>query len=210
MNRFARRVLSNGPLQVSNVGGTRQFAKGSRRKEQTLSRNALKSIVLPIVLVCLAGALPALFMMRRAGPDLFDLTPIASRVDGYMLVAWYDLERSHRALKAGGPSAGTPTRVLGYMMEGDQPIRDGKEVDRFVLLPDAGSAVHPAHRFGDQMIDVHLKPGTSIAFKGSSLVWVSGTWRVLAGNPAGDRPLYQLWDARVEKADQTEIAKYFR
>jgi len=48
MNRFARRVLSNGPLQVSNVGGTRQFAKG------------------------------------------------------YMLVAWYDLERSHGALKAGG------------------------------------------------------------------------------------------------------------
>ena len=101
MNRFARRVLSNGPLQVSNVGGTRQFAKGSRRREQTLSRNALKSIVLPIVLVCLAGALPALFMMRRAGPDLFDLTPTASRVDGYMLVAWYDLKRTHGALKAG-------------------------------------------------------------------------------------------------------------
>ena len=149
-------------------------------------------------------------MMRRAGPDLFDLTPTVSRVDGYMLVAWYDLERSHGTLKAGAPSAETPTRVLGYMMEGDQPIRDGKEVNRFVLLPDAGSAAHPAHRFGDQMIDVQLKAGTSIAFKGSSLVWVSGAWRLLAGNPAGDRPLYQLSDAQVEKADETEIPKYFR
>ena len=95
-------------------------------------------------------------------------------------------------------------------MDGDQPVREGTRVNRFVLLPDAGSAVHPAHRFGDQMIDVQLRPGSSIVFKGSSLVWASGTWKVLAGNPAGDRPLYQLQDADVENADKADIPKYFR
>ena len=161
-------------------------------------------------MVCLACAFPALFMMRRAGPDLFDFTPKSPRLDGYTLVAWCDLERGHGALKEGGPSAGSPTRVLGYMMDGDKPVRDGTHVNRFVLLPDAGSAVHPAHRFGDQMIDVQLRPGSSIVFKGSSLVWASGTWKVLSGNPAGDRPLYQLQDADVENADKADIPKYFR
>jgi len=197
-------------LQVSNAGGSRQFPKRRRRKEQALSRNALKSIVLPLIMVCLACAFPALFMMRRAGPDLFDFTPKSPRLDGYTLVAWCDLERGHGALKEGGPSAGSPTRVLGYMMDGDKPVRDGTHVNRFVLLPDAGSAVHPAHRFGDQMIDVQLRPGSSIVFKGSSLVWAFGTWKVLSGNPAGDRPLYQLQDAEVENADKTDIPKYFR
>ena len=192
------------------MSGTARFSTTKRQREGTLSRRALKTLVLPLGVICLASAVPALFMMRRTGPDLFDFTPRSPRVDGYTLVAWHDLERSHGALKEGGPSASSPTRVLGYMMDVDRPIQNGNVVDRFVMLPDAGSAAHPAHRFGDQMIDVRLRIGTSVLFKDGGLVWVWGTWKVLAGNPTGDKPLYQLEDARVELADKAEIGKYFR
>lgn len=188
---------------------TRRFSKRRNQREQALTRSALKNLVLPLIALCLAAAFPALFM-RRVGPDLFDLTPIAPRIDGYTLVAWHDMERAHGALKAGASSPGSPTRVLGYMMDGEKPIRDGAEVNRFTLLPDAGSVVHPAHRFGDQMIDVQLKTGATILFKEGRLVWVWGIWKVLAGNPTGDRPLYELQDSHVENADKAEIGKYFR
>jgi hypothetical protein len=96
------------------------------------------------------------------------------------------------------------------MMDGDHPVQDGDSVDRFVLLPDAGSAVHPAHRFGDQMIGVQLRTGTAILFKEGSLVWVWGTWKAIAGDSAGDKPLYQLQEALAKNVDTQEIFKYFR
>jgi hypothetical protein len=123
---------------------------------------------------------------------------------------WHDLERGRRALKAGGLSAGTSARVLGYMMDGAQPMRDGQPAGSFVLLPDPGSGAHPAHRFGDQMIEVHLAAGETVRFAEGRLVWVWGTWRVMRGAPGGQIPLYRLDDARMESADRTDIPKYFR
>lgn len=189
--------------------GTVHLSTRRSQREKALSRRALKTLTLPLGILCLAAAFPALFLMGRAGPDLFDCTPRSPRVEGYILVAWYDLERGAGPQKDRGPSAGSPTRVLGYMMDGDQPTSDGQKVNRFVLLPDAGTAVHPAHRLGDQMIDVQLDAGTSVVFKERSLAWAWGTWGVLAGNPSGDRPLYRLQNARVEKAEKAEIEKYF-
>jgi hypothetical protein len=78
------------------------------------------------------------------------------------------------------------------------------------LLPDAGNAVHPAHRFGDQMIDVRLQAGGTVRFSEGSLVWVWGTWRPLSGNPNRDKPLYEVEDARMEPAAKADIPKYFR
>ena len=95
-------------------------------------------------------------------------------------------------------------------MEVDRPIHDGEAVSHFVLLPDAGNAVHSAHRFGDQMIDVRLRAGEAVPFSGRSLVWVWGTWRTWPGDPGGPRPLYGLADARTEPADTSDIVKYFR
>jgi hypothetical protein len=161
-------------------------------------------------LICLPAIIPGLLLLRTAGPDLFDLTPRAQRVDDYVLIAWHDLERRQQALKEGEPSAGTPACALGYMTEGDRPIRDGQLVQRFVLLPDAGNAVHPAHRFGDQMIEVRLKPGDTVRFAERTLVWVWGRWKVLAGDPNRDKPLYELEEARVESASKADIGKYFR
>jgi hypothetical protein len=78
------------------------------------------------------------------------------------------------------------------------------------LLPDAGNAWHPAHRFGDQMIEVRLKGADRVQFFEWNLVWVTGIWRSLPGNPSRDTPLYALEDAHVESADKADIPKYFR
>jgi len=174
------------------------------------ARQALRTLVLPLCLICLAAIIPALLTMRAPSPDLSELTPKVGRVEGCVLVAWYDLERGHRALKTGEPSTGTAMRVLGYMMEGDRPIPNGQPVARFVLLPEAGNAAHPPHRFGDQMIDVRLKEGDTVRFARGSLVWAWGAWRPLPGDPKRDKPLYELQDAHVESAGATDIAKYFR
>jgi hypothetical protein len=193
------------------VRETTRLSTRRDQREQALFHRALKTLLLPLSLLCFAAAFPALFMMRRAGPNLFELTPRVPSIDDYTLVAWHDLEYAYGgALRVGGPSAGSPTRVLGYMMDTDHPIQDGDAVDRFVLLPDAGSAVHPAHRFGDQMIDVQLRTGTAILFKEGSLVWVWGTWKAIAGDSAGDKPLYQLQEAQAKNVDEEEISKYFR
>jgi hypothetical protein len=101
-------------------------------------------------------------------------------------------------------------RVLGYMMEGDLPIRDGERVQNFVLLADAGNPGHPAHRFGDEIIAVRLGAGNAIRFADRSLVWVWGTLRMLPGDPSGHEPLYILENARTEPANQTDIQKYFK
>jgi len=101
-------------------------------------------------------------------------------------------------------------RALGYMMEGDRPVREGQVVRRFVLLPDEGNAVHPAHRFGDQMVDVQLHPGDSVRFSRGSLIWVWGAIRALPGDPGGPIPLYRLENAHSKPAKEDEISMYFR
>ena len=147
---------------------------------------------------------------RASAPDLFDLTPVVARSDQYLILAWPELERARTALNAGGVSSGTMIRALGYMMEADRPIPDGGRVQSFVLLSDAGNTVHPAHRFGDQMIDVRLEAGSEVPFSARSLVWVWGTLRMLPGNPSGDVPLYVLEHARTKPADKADIQKYFK
>jgi hypothetical protein len=126
------------------------------------------------------------------------------------MLAWPDLERGRHALHTDSISSGAMIRALGYMMEGDRPIHDGDRVQAFVLLPDAGNIVHPAHRFGDGMIDVRLKAGSTARFSERSLVWVWGTLRMLPGDPLGHSPLYVLEHARTEPASKTDIQRYFK
>jgi hypothetical protein len=160
-------------------------------------------------LICLPSIAVVIVIHRTSGPDLFDLVPKEQESDGYALLAWYDLERSHGDLKQGGVSAGRPARVLGYMVEGASTLRAGQRVNRFVLLPDAGNALHPAHRLGDQMIDVNLRPGASVLFTPGRLVWVWGTLRMSPGNPNGPVPLYGLDNARTEPCRESRYSKVF-
>jgi hypothetical protein len=89
-------------------------------------------------------------------------------------------------------------------------MRNGATAGSFVLLPDRGSVTHPAHRFGDQMIEICLAPGETVRFSEGRLVWVWGTWKILAGDPGGPVPLYRLDGARIEPANRADIPKYFR
>ena len=160
-------------------------------------------IFLPVI------AMVAVFT-KPAGPDLFDLTPVTQHSDEYPILAWPELERGKHSLSAGGISSGTMIRALGYMMDGEQPIRDGASVRSFVLLPDAGTFVHPAHRFGDQMIEVQLTAGDTIRFSERSLVWAWGTLRMLPGDPLGPKPLNILENARAQPTNTADIRAYFK
>jgi len=113
--------------------------------------------------------------------------------DGCVILNWIDLERLPHALPQGASLyAGARVLALGYMMETDQPVPSGKAVRDFLLLPDAGNALEPAHRFGDQMIAVHLPQERVIAFRPRSLVWVCGFLKAFSGDPKSDKPLYSL------------------
>ena len=187
----------------------RPRSKRLRRREATY-RSAFRAFLGLSAAICLAVLAILVPISRSTLPDLFDLVPKIPASDGYAILAWQDLARAPHTLNGGPASSGAKVRALGYMMQGGQMVRDGDRAGSFFLLPDAGSALQPAHRFGDAMIDVRLDTGYEVRFQERSLVWVWGTLRTLPGDPSGDRPLYVLDRARAEPADKTEIAKYFR
>lgn len=145
-------------------------------------------------------------------PDLNELTPVASHTAGLSLLGWESLLRDQpHALDAGSATApGAAVEVLGYMMDGNRTLENGKWVQEFTLLPEAGNPIHPAHRFGDQMITVHLRDDARARFSLRTLVWVSGSLQALPGDPVGDKPLYTIEQARAKLAGREEIRKHFR
>jgi hypothetical protein len=157
-----------------------------------------------------AGALLAISVTGR--PDLSDLVPIGNSAKNYVVLNWSTLLREHpHALDAGSSlSAGAQVQALGYMSAGDRALGEGEWVQDFVLLPGAGNFLHPAHRFGDQMISVHLEPDARVRFSAKALIWVWGTFHASAGDPAGPTPLSALERAHVQKAERGEILKYFK
>ena len=140
--------------------GTRRRQPKQAGQPKALSRRAARIVIVLVACIFVPVVATLVLTTRASAPDLFDLTPVVARSDQYLILAWPELERARTALNAGGVSSGTMIRALGYMMEADRPIRDGERVQSFVLLPDAGNTVHPAHRFGDQMIDVRLEAGS--------------------------------------------------
>jgi len=144
-------------------------------------------------------------------PDLSDLAPLKAQSGEYALLGWPTLLRDHsHALKRQAAIfSGASIQALGYMMDGAEPIATGQQVTRFVLLPDAGNLLHPAHRFGDQMIAVNLRESDLSTFSPRTLVWACGTLQVSTGDPAGGEPVYALAEAHAELAPKTDIRKYF-
>jgi hypothetical protein len=179
-------------------------------RHEVLSRRAFWTLIGLVAAIYLPVLAIVMVTTEKAGPDLSDLTPVAGRSDQYAVLAWPELERGRHALRTNSISSGALIRAPGYMMNGDRPVRDGERVQGFVLLPDAGSAVHPAHRFGDQMIEVRLEAGSPVRFSERSLVWVWGTLQMLPGDPLGHVPLYVLEHARTEPATNADIRKYLK
>jgi hypothetical protein len=145
-------------------------------------------------------------------PDLSDLVPVGSSAGNYVVLSWPTLMRDHPQALATHSQLfiGASVQALGYMFETDRVYGEGEWVRDFVLLPEAGNLLHPAHRFGDQMVAVHLAPEARVRFSRRALVWVWGTFRASAGDPAGPKPLYALECARAQLAERAEIVKYFK
>src|SRR5205823_2519073 len=103
------------------------------------------------------------------------------------VLEWATLRRDHSHAMAADSQAfsGAEVQALGYMADGEL-TRD------FVLLPDAGNLLHPAHRSGDQMIAVRLRAGERMQYSPLELVWVGGILRVTPGDPVGRKPLYTI------------------
>lgn len=186
---------------------------GRGKRKLSISRSEEVRTLLLIgagLTIPLAGVLLAI--SATSLPDLCDLVPIGNSAHNYVVLNWSTLLRDHpRSLVARSSLfVGSRAQALGYMVEGDRAIGEGRWVQDFVLLPEAGHFLHPAHRFGDQMITVHLEPDTRVRFSSRALVWVYGTFRASAGDPVGSKPLYALDRARVQAAERGEILKYFK
>lgn len=145
-------------------------------------------------------------------PDLSELSPIDPRANKYALLDWSVLLQDHSHVLKAGPviPSGAEVQAMGYMMAGDQPVRKGEWIQDFLLLPEAGSLLHPAHRNRDQMIAIHLEDSARIQFTPGALVWARGNFRVSSGLGARPEALYILERARVKPADRTDIKRYFK
>lgn len=154
-----------------------------------------------IAITCVPVLGTLLAVVSTTEPDLLALT--RQRIDEFAMLNWFALREGRFAAKAS-------VQALGYMAEGDRPPHKGEWVRDFVLLPDAGNLLHPAHRIPDEMIAVRLQEGDLIQFFPRSLVWVWGTLQMQPGDPAGSQPLFRVDRARAKPADKSEISKYFR
>jgi hypothetical protein len=130
--------------------------------------------------------------------DLSELQPVFKLwADGVELVGWPQL-RPDTALSE------HRVRMLGYMMDGYRPVADGAPVAMFVLMPEAGHLLHPAHRVREEMVEVWLAEGTSVAYKDRDMVWVEGLLRRSEGRSA-----WAMTSAFVARADERAIAQWF-
>jgi hypothetical protein len=145
-------------------------------------------------------------------PDLSDLAPIQQSASPSILLGWSTLlrDQAHSGQTASAAHTGAHVRVLGYMVETTGAVSEGQSVRDFVLLPEAGHLLHPAHRFGDQMIAVRLRDSTEVQFSQMALVWAWGSLRVQPGDPGGPTPLYAIVQASVQRANESDIARYFK
>jgi hypothetical protein len=180
-------------IRVRNDSARR--GKETRQERLTLWK-IITALVTPMVL-----ALVLVAMDIRI--DLSELKSSGQRDEqGAMPLGWPDLEVS---ANQDGPRR---VRMIGYMMDGYQPSRDGAQVSMFILLPEAGQFLHPAHRIPNQMVEI--RPRHPIVFRYRDLVWASGVLNRTIGSPGDEKAAYAMSDAEVNRATEREIGKWFR
>jgi hypothetical protein len=185
----------------------------AHRKKLTVSR---RDNIRALVLIAVVAGLPILGTIyvtaSTSEPDLSDLTPISQRAADHFVLNWSALlqDRAHGLNTGTVIPSGTEVQALGYMMKSDRSTGSDQWVQDFVLLPEAGNLLHPAHRIRDQMIAVHLEDGARIQFAPRTLVWVSGNFRASAGLGPRSEALYVLDRARAKAADKADIQRYFK
>ena len=150
--------------------------------------------------------------------DLSELTPINDRAGSYAVLNWFALVQDNPLVQEPSDpekarlrmAAGTDLQALGYMLDGERTISRGEWVREFILLPEAGNLMHPAHRIRDQMITIHLEGGQRIQFSPRALTWVWGSFGVSPEPSVRSKPLYTLERARAKLADRADIQRYFK
>jgi hypothetical protein len=191
------------------VGG-----RAKRKKKGIVSRaDGIKLLVL-VTVVAGVPILGTIFVTNSTSePDLSELAPIQDHAAGYAILNWSALIQDHPpdlAKTKLAIAAGTDVQALGYMLDGDRPISKGEWVKEFVLLPEAGNLLHPAHRIRDQMIVIHLEDGKPIQFSPRALTWVWGSFAVVSEPAVRGKTLYTLERARAQPADSVDIQRYFK
>jgi len=183
--------------------------KRANLKKLTASR---QDNIRALVLIAIVAGVPILGTIyvtaSTSEPDLSDLTPIAQSAGNYLVLNWSQLlqEKAHDS----NIRTGAEVQALGYMLDSDRSTRKDQWVQDFVLLPEAGNLMHPAHRIRDQMIAVHLEDGARIQFAPRALVWVWGNFRISAGLGPGAEARYVLERARAKPAERADIQRYFK
>jgi hypothetical protein len=191
---------------------TRGISAARGRREFRAFAVILCAVVLPLILAFVLVAMD----MRS---ELSDLMPAESLPDGTAsLIGWQDLEIPEGKAVSLEQTRWQPdrrVRMLGYMMDsygmdGRKPSPDGTPVRMFVLMPEAGHMLHPAHRIPDQMVEVW--PTGPVPFRFRSLVWSTGNLvRTRAAHGWHDgKPLYAMRNADVQPAVQSDITLWFK
>lgn len=166
----------------------------------------LASVALPLLL-----ALILVGMDMRS--DLSGLKPAQAGADqAQALIGWPDLDpRDGHPAQTRWPSQ-TRIKMLGYMMDGYMmdgytASPDGALVSMFILMPEAGHFLHPAHHIPEEMVEVWLS--RQVSFKYRSLIWVSGVLGRSTGPSTSGTALFAIRDAKVEPATETDITRSF-
>jgi hypothetical protein len=178
--------------------------RAARRKETRAIALIIAAVLGPLLLTYLLIAVD----MRS---ELSELRPRqATSDDGAALVSWKDLETNNEAGRQRNPElpAGR-ARMLGYMMDGYQPVRDGTDVKMFILMPEAGQLLHPAHRLPDEMVEVWLADDRSIPYLDRNLVWVEGKLQRVRQKSRDGLASYAIREAAVERASERDITRWF-
>jgi hypothetical protein len=153
-------------------------------RSQTVRRSEeIRFLLLLTAGLCVTALGTFIAIFSTAEVDISALTPVLPRTGDYVILNWAELERDRpKALRQGAAVfTGARVQALDYMMESERPIRTDELVREFILLPDVGNLLHPAHRFGDQMIAVHLHVGDEIEFVPRNPVWAIGILRASSG-----------------------------
>jgi hypothetical protein len=156
-----------------------------------------------MLVIVAAVALPMILAYALVAMDIrSDLSSLKAVVppayQDIPVTGWADLEK----FRGEGP-----VRMIGYMMDGEEPHPDGAAVRAFVLMPEAGQFLHPAHRIPEEMVQVWMSE--PLPFQNRQLVWVTGR---LSRTIGGDREqaAFALSYAEAEPANDREITLWFR
>jgi len=116
------------------------------RRPDPSARKKKETVTLWAIIAAIAFPLLLAYILLAADirSDLSDLKPTKpADGQGFVPVGWAQLEEQ---------GAHGRVRMIGYMMDGYRASSESAAVDMFVLLPEAGQFLHPAHRIPNQMV----------------------------------------------------------